>query len=254
MEPLSKAKIKIIHSLQHKKFRLKYNKFIVEGLKINLELMMDKRHIIQEVYISNPDYLPETGKAVDQDKITLVTPQQMQQISQMTTPPGILSVCALPKEEKWPDVLTGLKMFYLDSVRDPGNLGNILRIADWFGLDYVVCSPDCVDIFNQKVIQASMGSALRVKTSTVDKSELLEKYQSKLFVCDSTGLSIQKTSPPPDGIMIFGNESSGISGELMENVNVKYAIPGDRSLGAESLNVASAAAVIAAWWTWGSEQ
>ncbi|MEO6130867.1 MAG: TrmH family RNA methyltransferase [Saprospiraceae bacterium] len=248
MEPLSKAKVKIIQSLQHKKYRLKYDKFTVEGLKINNELIRDKRQVVQEVYISNPDYLSNLEKVLPPDQLCLITPQQMDQISQMTTPPGILSVCKLPEEDPIPDDITGMKIFYLESVRDPGNLGTILRVADWFGLDFVICSPDCVDIFNHKVLQASMGSALRVKTGVMDKEELIARAKDHLYICDMDGTNINICTPPVDGILILGNESFGVSDAFIENAKAKYSISGNRSLGAESLNVASAAAVMAAWW------
>ena len=210
--------------------------------------MRDKRHIVQDVYISNPDYQSILEQVLNPDDISVVTPQQMHQISQMTTPPGVLSVCRLPEEDHLPDNINGLKMFYLDAIRDPGNLGTIFRIADWFGLDFVICSPDCVDVFNHKVLQASMGSALRVKTCVLEKEELLEKGGDHLFICDADGKNINTTNPPADGIMILGNESLGVSDDIMQKVKEQFAIPGDRSLGAESLNVASAAAIIAAWW------
>jgi len=211
-------------------------------------LIRDKRHIVEEVYISNPDYLAVLEKIISPDEICVVTPQQMHQISQMTTPPGVLSVCKLPEEDHLPEDISGMRIFYLDAIRDPGNLGTILRIADWFGLDFVIFSPDCVDIFNHKVLQASMGSGLRVKTCVLDKDELLAIGGDHLYICDSEGKNINTSKPPPDGIMILGNESLGVSEEIMQRVNERFAISGDRSLGAESLNVASAAAVIAAWW------
>ena len=249
MEPLSKARIKIIQSLQHKKFRLKYDKFIVEGLKINKELIRDKRQIVEEVYISNPDYLSILELVINPDQILTITPQQMHQISQMTTPPGVLSVCKLPAEDHVPEYIGGMRIFYLDAIRDPGNLGAILRVADWFGLDFVICSPDCVDIFNHKVLQGSMGSALRVKSCVMEKEELLAIGEDHLYICDTDGKNINLNSPPVDGIMILGNESLGVSEDIMQRVKERYSIPAERSLGAESLNVASAAAVIAAWWT-----
>jgi len=210
--------------------------------------MRDKRHIVQEVYISNPDYQSILEKIINPDDLCVVTPQQMHQISQMTTPPGVLSVCRLPQEDHLPENITGLRMFYLDAIRDPGNLGTIFRIADWFGLDFVICSPDCVDVFNHKVLQASMGSALRVKSCVLDKEQLLEKGSDHLYICDAEGKNIDTANPPADGIMILGNESLGVSDDIMQKVKEKFAISGDRSLGAESLNVASAAAIIAAWW------
>ncbi len=212
-------------------------------------MLRDKRLMVEEVYISNPDFESILEKVISPDEICLITPQQMHQLSQMTTPPGILSVCKLPAEDYLPDDISGMKIFYLDAIRDPGNLGTILRIADWFGLDFVICSPDCVDIFNHKVLQASMGSALRIKTCVLDKEEIVARGADHLYICDAEGKDINTTGPPVDGILILGNESLGVSDAMMEKAKEKFAIPGNRSLGAESLNVASAAAVIAAWWT-----
>ena len=248
MEPLSKAKIKFIQSLQHKKFRLKYDKFIVEGLKISKELIGERADIVEEVYVSNPDYLSILRNVTKPELLREITPTEMHHISQMTTPPGVLTISRTLPEVFLPDSLEGKKIFYLDSIRDPGNLGTILRIADWFGLDFVICSPDCVDIYNHKVLQSSMGSALRVPTCEMSKDELLMRINDQLYICDTGGTSIYQLSPPPSGIIVLGNESLGVSDELMHKVKTKIAIPGDRSRGAESLNVASAAAIIASWW------
>src|SRR5688500_18845869 len=190
MENFSKARIKFIQSLQHKKFRLKYDKFIVEGLKITTELLRDKKQIIEEIYISNPDYQSILENSVNPDLLHIISPQQMNQISQMATPPGVLTVCTLPPVQDLPANLSNKKIFYLDSIRDPGNLGTILRIADWFGLCYVICSPDCVDQFNHKVLPASMGSALRVNVSEMTKEEVLLRSAAELFICDTDGTSI----------------------------------------------------------------
>jgi len=248
MEPLSKARIKLIQSLQHKKFRLKYDKFIVEGLKITRELLSGHPELVEAVYVSNPDYEAILTESISEDLLCQVTPQQMHQVSQMSTPPGVLAVCKLPVEINPPENVKGLRIFYLDSIRDPGNLGTILRIADWFGLDYVMMSPDCVDIFNHKVLQSSMGSALRVKSCTMDVVGLLSIGGGKIYACDADGKDIFKLTAPQDGIIVLGNESLGISGEISHQVKDVYAIPGNFSLGAESLNVASAAAIFAAWW------
>ena len=251
MERLSKARIKFIQSLQHKKFRLKYDKFILEGLKINTELIREKKNIIEAIYFSNPDHSSILENIISPDLLCLITPQEMHQISQMTTPPGILSVCSLPAPDEVPQDISGMKIFYLDAIRDPGNLGTIFRVADWFGLDFVICSPDCVDTYNHKVLQASMGSALRIKNCEMTNEELLLRATDQLYICDAGGKSIYSMVTPREGIIVFGNESLGVSGELMHKVKDVIAIPGERSKGAESLNVASAAAVVAAWWTFG---
>ena len=248
MEPLSKARIKLIQSLQHKKFRLKYDKFIVEGLKITTELLKRQAELVETIYISNPDYAPLLEGLTHQDIICQVTAQQMHQVSQMTTPPGVLAVCRLPVESPPPGDIRGLRLFYLDAIRDPGNLGTILRVADWFGLDYVIMSPDCVDVFNHKVLQASMGSALRVKCFTMDAAGLMNIGAGKIYACDTDGTDIFQRQAPSEGIIVLGNESLGVSSEITDQVKDVFAIPGQFSLGAESLNVASAAAIIAAWW------
>lgn len=248
MEPLSKARIKLIQSLQHKKFRLKYDKFIVEGLKITKELVREHLPIVEAIYISNPDYQSILAELIDPEQICLVTPQQMHQLSQMATPPGVLAVCRMPGERHLPESLKGMRIFYLDSIRDPGNLGTILRIADWFGLDFVILSPDCVDVYNHKVLQASMGSAMRIRKAELDIAGLLAIGDAKIFVCDAGGKNINDIMAPAEGIIVLGNESLGVSDEIMHRVKDVFAIPGDRSLGAESLNVASAAAIVAAWW------
>ncbi|HXR80904.1 MAG TPA: RNA methyltransferase substrate-binding domain-containing protein, partial [Saprospiraceae bacterium] len=105
MEVLSKARIKLIQSLHHKKFRLKYNKFIVEGLKITRELLQEQRHIVEEVYVSNPDYVPLLSQLAENVSIIEIAPQYMHQVSQMTTPPGVLAICHLPNEAVLPDNL-----------------------------------------------------------------------------------------------------------------------------------------------------
>ena len=254
MEALSKARIKLIQSLHHKKFRLKYNKFIVEGLKITRELLEEKRYLVEEVYYSNPDYSPLILNLAGHENALLITPQQMHQISQMTTPPGVLTICTMPDEDPLPEDVSNMKVFYLDSIRDPGNLGTILRTADWFGLDYVIMSPDCVDIYNHKVLQASMGSALRVKTTVLDKVGLLAVSDGNIYVCDTGGLSISSFSPPASGILVLGNESLGVSGEIMHQVIEIIAIPKHEHAGAESLNVAAAAAIMAYWWMDGRQK
>lgn len=204
--------------------------------------------MVEWVYISNPDYQSILEELIDADQICQVTPQQMHQLSQMATPPGVLAVCHIPEQAHLPENIAGMRSFYLDAIRDPGNLGTILRIADWFGLDFVILSPDCADIYNHKVLQASMGSALRVRTCVLDKQGLLAIGGGNIYVCDANGKSINRMPPPADGIIVLGNESLGVSDEITHQVKEVFAIPGERSLGAESLNVASAAAIIAAWW------
>lgn len=246
MEQLSKARIKLLHSLQHKKYRLKYDKFIVEGLKIIKELVAEHQNIVESVYISNPDYQSVLSFPDLELAITLITPEEMKGISQMVTPPGALAVCKIPSEVPLPEQISGKVLFYLDAIRDPGNMGTILRNADWFGMEYVILSPDCTDIYNHKVIQASMGSALRVKTCVMD-ADKLHTLGTPLYVCDAGGESIGHADPPREGIFVLGNESQGVSAALRKQAANVYAVSGAKSLGAESLNVASVSAIVGAW-------
>jgi TrmH family RNA methyltransferase len=204
--------------------------------------------MIEAIYVSNPDYQAVLTEFIGEDLLCPITPQQMHPLSQMSTPPGVLAVCRLPSESPPPEEINGLRIFYLDAIRDPGNLGTILRIADWFGLDYVILSPDCVDIYNHKVLQSSMGSALRIKSFTLDAIGLMAIGGGKIYACDTDGKDIFKIQAPQDGIIVLGNESLGVSGEITHQVKDVFAIPSTYSLGAESLNVASAAAIVAAWW------
>ncbi len=247
MELLSKAQIKLIQSLQHKKYRLKYDKFIVEGPKICKELLAEQQNIVECVYVSSTDYQSILINALGEERICIITPQQMKAISQMTTPPGVLALCRIPKTHEPPSDVSGEKLFYLEGIRDPGNLGTILRIADWFGMPWVFMSPDCVDIYNHKVIQASMGSALRVKVCIIDIELLIESLQIDLYACDMKGQNYHAISPPSEGILVLGNESKGVSDSVKQKVKALISIPGDRSQGAESLNVASVAAIMGAW-------
>lgn len=246
MEQLSKARIKLIHSLQHKKYRLKYDKFIVEGLKITKELIAEHQNMVESIYISNPDYQSILTDSAISDRVCQVSPQEMRSISEMVTPPGVLAVCQLPAARAMPNDISGKRMFYLEGIRDPGNMGTILRLADWFGMEHVLISPDCVDVYNQKVIQASMSSFLRVQTHEVEV-HTLPTLNSPVYVCDMDGVAIHTFAPPLEGIFVLGNESQGVSEELKTRADKVISISGEKSLGAESLNVASVAAIIGAW-------
>jgi TrmH family RNA methyltransferase len=246
MEQLSKARIKLIHSLQHKKFRLKYDKFIVEGLKITKELLAEYSNIVESIYISNSDYQSLLAALAGEERICLISPSEMKSISQMSTPPGVLSVCRLPEIPEMQKDLSGKKIFYLDGVRDPGNLGTILRIADWFGMEDMLLSPDCADVFNPKVIQASMSSFLRVKTHVLDHQSLI-LLTGALYVCHMGGKDIRSMPPPAEGVFVLGNESNGVSEFILNKAREVIAVSGEKSLGAESLNVASVAAIVGAW-------
>lgn len=250
MESISKARIKFILSLQHKKFRLKYDKFIVEGLKIITDVLSAQPDKIEEIYISNPDYLQEIREIDDDVKVFQVSPKELNQLSQMSTPPGILAIGDIRGFQPLPVNTKDSKLIYLAGIRDPGNLGTIIRTMDWFGMDHVLVSPDCVDQYNHKVIQASMGSVFRLKFSELTWDELMNIVTDMpIMAADMAGISVYEFAKPQNGILVLGNEANGLTQEMISSVDTILSIPGVHSLGAESLNVASVAAIFCSWWT-----
>ncbi len=233
---LSKNQIKGITSLQQKKYRLSHQLFFAEGIKV-----------IQELLVSNfeLDYLYTTKKdflEVSDEKKSLISETELKKISALATPNSCLAVFRIPNEKKI--VESGI-LLALDSIRDPGNLGTILRLCDWFGINQIVCSKDAVDIYNPKVVQATMGSISRVNVSYLDLEDFISKTQLAVFGTFMDGENIYKTKLPQEGIIIMGNEANGISPELEKLIKNKLTIPRFGSLQkTESLNVATATAIV----------
>ena len=238
---LSKAQIQHIKSLEHKKFRQEFGEFIVEGRKIITELINAPGPFrIKNLYLE--EGFP--GPAVDHPA-EYISAKEMERISSQSTPSGALAVVEIPKV---PVTMPQQGKLYLalDGVRDPGNFGTILRLADWFDIAAVYASPDCVELYNPKTIQSTMGAILRVPVHYTPLAPLLQGCS--LPVTGSVllgGTDINNTPLPCEGIIVFGNESQGISRELLEHIPVRLYIPSYRR-GSESLNVATAAAIICA--------
>ena len=168
----------------------------------------------------------------------------MERISQCATPSPVLAVVRMPKEDR-PAELPGGLALALDSVRDPGNFGTILRIADWFGVSQVFASPDSVETFNPKTVQASMGSVFRVRVSRCDIAALCAEFSSagrRVYGTVLDGENIYSAQLAADGLVVMGNESNGISAEVARLLDSRLRIPSFGG-GAESLNVAVATAV-----------
>lgn len=243
---LSKARIKFIRSLQQRKYRQKYNNFIVEGDKIARELLAQSRVEVEEVYA-----LPEWAAKVSGDNLLSGIPIQeisvadLDRISALTTPNQVLAVARIPKIEWSPGQLTNDLALYLDGIQDPGNLGTILRIADWFAIPYVFCSPDCVDAFNPKVIQASMGAFLRVPCPVVDFAKLAGRLPAhSLLGATMEGNDLFSSPLPEQAVIVIGNEGRGLSPDVEKRLTGRITIPGRG--GAESLNAAVATGIICA--------
>lgn len=233
---VSKNQIKLISSLHQKKFRQLNQLFIAEGVKVIQELL-DARFELEHIYTTTSMF-----EGVVVDKLSLISNDELKKISALTVPNNCLAIFKIPETKSF--VEEGL-VVALDSVRDPGNLGTILRICDWFGISQVVCSPDTVDIYNPKVIQATMGSIARVNCVYSDLLPILQNTNLPVFGTFMDGENIYESTLPQEGIIVMGNEANGISEAIENAIKNRIAIPRFGALQkTESLNVATATAII----------
>lgn len=231
---ISKNQIKLITSLKQKKYRLEHQLFVVEGVKTIKELL--KSDLILHTL-----YTTETFN-IDTINEVLISALDLKRISFLTTPNTALAVFRIPE---FKDIDTSGLIVALDDIRDPGNLGTIIRLCDWFGVKELLCSKATVDCFNPKVIQATMGSITRVNISYVDLVAFIKKTKSPVLGAFMDGENIYKTVLPKDGILVMGNEANGVSKTIEDLVTHKISIPRYGALQAtESLNVATATAVL----------
>jgi len=231
---LSKNYIKLITSLSQKKYRLKHKLFVVEGVKVVHEFL-NSSYELEIVFSTDTDFSST-------DKFIEVTDQELKKISSLKNPNKVLAIFKIPNQIN--PIMGGL-ILALDSINDPGNLGTIIRLCDWFGIEQLVCSNETVDCFNSKVVQASMGSLTRVAVSYLDLKKYLQNASVPIFVADMDGLDVYKTKLPDSALLVLGNEANGISDEIKQLVTTKITIP---RYGAfqqtESLNVATASAIL----------
>jgi len=233
---LSKNHIKLITSLQQKKYRQKHKLFIAEGVKVVNELLNSAFDV--EQLFATSDFVNSPRRANDVE----VSEAELKKISQLKTPNKVLGLFKIP--EKLPTKNTGL-IVALDAINDPGNLGTIIRLCDWFGVQKLVCSTTTIDSYNQKVVQASMGSLARVEIVHTDLTHYLKEAELPIFIADMEGENIYKVALPKEAILVMGNEANGISEEIRKMVDTKISIPrfGDIQE-TESLNVATATAIL----------
>ena len=252
---LSKAKLKYILSLKTSKIRQKYGVFIVEGEKMAQEVLTHKGIEIElicglESWILSNESLTHSFY----EKTIVVSDSELKQISNLTTPNKVFIVAKIPtppdllkKQDKSDDALLQKSFsFFLDGIQDPGNMGTIMRIADWFSIPYIFCSKLCVDVWQPKVVQASMGAFLRVQALEIDFSDLKNSFPDlPVFAAILRGDNIfENNNFPKNGIIVIGNEGSGISEDIIAQADYKITIPGGG--GAESLNAAISTGIIAA--------
>ena len=246
---ISKNKIKFIVSLQKKKARDEERLFVIEGDKLVKEFLIANVRI--KMLLAKPEFLngimPELTRSVN--VIEDVSHDELKQISSLKTPHNALAVVYMPDQEMSISEVLGKLCVALESVQDPGNLGTIIRAAGWFGIKNIVCSKDCVDVYNPKVIQASMGALLHVNVYYYDLKKLLNsavKNSIPVFGTMLEGGSIYDHKLHNKGIILFGNESKGISEELIPFITEKIMIPkfSNAKEGIDSLNVSMAASVV----------
>ncbi|WP_294218709.1 RNA methyltransferase [uncultured Chryseobacterium sp.] len=228
--------IKVLQSLDKKKFRQKYNLFLVEGNKIIAELL-DSEFKIKEIFSTDPQ---KTGRT--DVPVTHISENELKKISFLKTPKDSVAVCYLNPEKQEEDKDVQL---VLDGIQDPGNLGTIIRLADWFGIEQIICSEDTVDFYNPKVIQASMGSFTRVNMVYTDLASYLSETKNSNIGTDMEGESIYTFEKPGKLNLILGNEGNGMRPETEKLLDKNISIPRfGTSQSTESLNVSMAAGII----------
>ncbi|HSG68526.1 MAG TPA: RNA methyltransferase [Bacteroidales bacterium] len=240
---LSSSQIKHIRSLQQGKFRKELGLFIAEGPKIVGELPGSFIRV-EAVYGLKP-WVEENASRFEfiKARVYEISQKELDRISGMTTPNQVLAVCHVPDRDTSEIYSEDGILLVLDGIRDPGNLGTIIRTADWFGINNILCSEDCVESFNPKVVQASMGSISRVKVFSARLEDFLQGLEQEIYATVMNGESVFDANPG-QGVYLIGNEANGIRPEVLQYATKNISIPAGG--GAESLNAAVAAGIILA--------
>ncbi len=233
---VTKNQIKLIVSLQQKKNRLATNLFFVEGRK-GIQELLDSNYDLEHLYQTEAIF-----DAIASAKKTIVSHSELIKMSALTSPNNCLAIFTIPKPK--PILEVGL-IVVLDDIRDPGNLGTIIRLCDWFGVSHLLCSQETVDIYNPKVIQATMGSISRVAVSYIDIEKFIVQTKLPVFGTFMDGNTIYEENLPATAAIVMGNEANGISKNIEKIIKNRLAIPrfGNLKL-TESLNVATATAIV----------
>jgi RNA methyltransferase, TrmH family len=238
---LVKSKVKYIQSLGQKKFREEERLFIAEGPKLVGELLDNDTVSITEIF-GLPEWVRANAKLCKRAVVAEVDSTDLEKISQLVTPNEVL---AIVKQFSVPDTIEtkGQIILSLDGIQDPGNMGTLIRIADWFDIKQLVCSQDCAEMYNPKVVQATMGSIARVAVHYIDMLQWLKTNPDlKVYATTLEGEDVTSMSKIKEGVLLIGNESKGISAGVLELAKYKITIP--KKGRAESLNAGVAAGVV----------
>ena len=241
---ITKARIKIIKSLEQRKQRNLHHLFVAEGPKLVGELLST----MQPSYIAAlPKWWKEHKNIIGHHcEADIITPEELQKTSLLRTPQQVIALFPIPQHQFNAQVAQSELCLALDGVQDPGNMGTILRIADWFGIHHVVCSEDTVDVYNPKTVQATMGALARVKVHYTDLTALLCQCNAPIYGTLLDGDNIYEQELGRNGFIVMGNEGNGLSQAIREIVTHKLFIP-NYPIGAEtteSLNVAIATRIV----------
>ncbi len=241
----TKTHAKYIQSLHHKKFRDEYGVFFAEGPKVVPELLQGKAFVCTQLLATAP-WLQQHNwvRQYQIDELLEIKDFELEKISALSQPNQVLAVFEQLPVTQPPAAAAGQVTIVLDGLQDPGNLGTIIRTADWFGVPLIICSTDCADRYNPKVVQSTMGSLGRVQVVYTDAAGWLAQQQLTSYATTLQGTPLQELTPFKEGIIIIGNESKGIRAELMALAHQKITI--SKKGGAESLNAAVALGVVLA--------
>ena len=239
---LSKSDIKYIQSLSHKKFRDQEGVFIVEGLKMVAELLKENKQQVQRIYAVKEWFDLHQSDLHPSTQVYMLEAFELLKISSQKSPQQVLALVDISQHDIKSYIPKGITVL-LDRIQDPGNLGTIIRACDWFGVKDIVCSHDTVDVFNPKVVQSAMGSMMRVHVYYTELNDFIRAQEGvPCYAAVLGGTSIHEVAFTQPGMLIIGNESTGISSEILQFNPLQISIP---KIGkAESLNAAVAASII----------
>lgn len=229
---MTASEIKLLKKLHQKKYRKEVGKFFVEGKKLCDEAIHNSPELIDIIYFTEEGYL-----APDNLKSEKISSKEMERITALKNPSPFLVVLKMKVVK---DNLKG-NCLLLESLKDPGNMGTIIRSADWFGIEKIYLTPECVDVYNPKVIQATMGSFFRVQFQEISLNEL-GHIKKPLVGASLKGMNIQSSYLPKEYCLVIGNESKGISDEMSDKIDLEIKIPGKGK--AESLNASVATGIM----------
>lgn len=240
---LSKNAIKLINSLTQKKYRQKYNIFAAEGSKLCAELLKSSRYRVNRIYClsswleSHQDSFPSSAEWIE------ISAKEMKKITTLKTIPEVILLVDIPiKNGEELNITNGVHM-YLDDVQDPGNVGSLIRSAEWFGCRSVIRSLGSADFYNSKVIQATMGAFINIDLCSLSQEKLIH-LQPSIIATDMAGKSIYSSSKIKDGVVVISNEGQGISAIIKENATEVVSIPPKNHSKSNSLNASVAGGII----------